>query len=406
MALRCRRDDAELFGEFAELLEQNGQVPHALRACQLGAAIAPRRPETFRAIVRLARRAEREDVAFNAAMVLAHTGHADMDEELLADQHRPDGPLRALRPLAPSVWESLIAPAGSREEMAVLEAIDEAAVRARIDDLRKAGRLSQLDPSTRHDPRTSTVSAVRAFGYAGRLLGVPLPDLHILPDVPAGIAAAPADRPTTAIGKQILSGRTLPELSFIMARHLAYHRPGARAVLYYPTFPELSSLFLAAIQIARPEAAVSAPNAAAIARDRMALEPHLDDAARGRLELAVRAFEEQGARPDMRLWLRRLELTATRAGLLACGDLGVAARLVEHDPAPVGDLGAPAKLDDLFSFSVSDAYETLRHDFGVAVGTPSMSPPPPSSRQVPSIPAPPRVPSGTAGPPSSRQRGQ
>jgi hypothetical protein len=209
---------------------------------------------------------------------------------------------------------------------------------------------------------------VRAFGFAGRLLGVPLPELHILPEVAGGVAAVIADRPTTAIGRGVLSGRSAPELAFLMARHLAYHRPGARLVLFHPSIEELSTLFLAAVQLVRPEAAISSRNAEALGRYCLVLGARLDEAARGRLDAAVREVEGSGMRPDLLLWQRRLELTATRAGLLACGDLEAASRLVRHDPAPVGDLSADARVDDLCAFAVSDAYGALRRELGVALG--------------------------------------
>jgi hypothetical protein len=147
-----------------------------------------------------------------------------------------------------------------------------------------------------------------------------------------------------------------------MARHLAYHRPGARLALYYPSLAELTALLHAAVQIGRPGVSVSSPHAAAAGRLYAALHPRLDEAARQGLEAALHELDQAGRRPDLPLWLRRLELTATRAGLLACGDLGVAARLVENDPAPVGDLSPRAKADDLLVFATSDAYEALRRE--------------------------------------------
>ncbi len=367
-ALRGRRDDPDLYADLAALLEEIGQDAPALRASQLGAAQGPRHAPFYRTIGRTAARLGRADLAVQAATVLGQLGEADLDDELLADQHRPEGPLAAKQPLPASAWERAIAPAGAPGVMAVFEAIDEVVISARLDDLRAAGKLGALDPRTRQDPQTSTVTAVRAFGFAGRLLGVPLPELHILPEVAGGVAAVIADRPTTAIGRAVLSGRSAPELAFLMARHLAYHRPGARLVLFYPSIEELSLLFLAAVQLVRPEAAISSRNAEALGRYCLALGPRLDTQARARLDAAVREVEGSGTRPDLLLWQRRLELTATRAGLLACGDLEAASRLVKHDPAPIGDLSAEARIDDLCAFAVSEAYGALRGELGVAIG--------------------------------------
>jgi hypothetical protein len=252
--------------------------------------------------------------------------------------------------------------------MAVMEAIDEAAVAARLDMLRERGELPVIDPATRTDPKTSTLSAARALAFAARLFDVPVPDLLLLPEVRGGIAAVAVETPTTAIGKAVLSGRSLPELAFLMARHLAYHRPGARVALYYPDVRELGALLGVAISIVRPELALSTRDVELVTRLRAALAPRLSEAARATLSEAVRDFEEAELRHDAVAWLRRLDVTATRAGLLAAGDLGVAAKLVEHDPAPVSDLLAEAKIEDLCAFVVSAEHEALRREIGVAVG--------------------------------------
>jgi tetratricopeptide (TPR) repeat protein len=361
-ALRLRRDDPEVAEELARELEDEGLLPQALRAFQLSVHGEPRRASAYRGLVQLAERTGRPGLAGAAAMALCHLNQADIDEELLADQHRPEGPVAARRPLPPSAWEGQLAPPVVPGVRGVLAAIEAAAIEAKIDELREAQRLPKLDPQTRQDPQTSTVSALRVFAFAGKLLGVTLPELYLLPEVPGGVAAVATERPTTVLGRSLLSGRSTVELAFLMARHLAYHRPGARLSLYYPSLAELTALLHAAVQIGRPGVSVSPPHAAAAGRLYAALHSRLDEAARQNLETALNELDQAGRRPDLPLWLRRLELTATRAGLLACGDLGVAARLVEDDPAPVGDLSPRAKADDLLVFATSDAYEALRRE--------------------------------------------
>lgn len=367
-ALGLRPDDADSLAALGALLEAEGDVAEATRAYRDAARWDPKRVATYQALVRLATRASDNELAFSAACVLEHLGEADMDEQLLADQFRPEGALRPSRPLAAAAWETTIAPPLGRAAMAVMEAIDSAAIAAKQDELRKASALPALDEASRVDLATSTLSAARAFSFASKLFDVEVPALAILADVPGGIAALPAERPTTVIGKSVLSGKSLPELAFLMARHLAYHRPGARVALFYPDVHELSALFSAAIAIADPESAPSTRDAALAMKLQSALAARLDDASRDALVAAVRALGREPARQDAIAWLRRLELTATRAGLLAAGDLGVAARLVATDPAPVGDLPADAKIDDLCAFVVSAAHAALRREIGVAVG--------------------------------------
>ncbi len=375
-ALRARRDDPAIAEALALALEREGMLAPAVRALQMALAQEPRRRSALGALVRVAGRAERPLPAGAAAMALQHLGLADMDEDLLGDQLRPEAPLAARRALPAHGW-ALLAPPSPPPVGAVLAALEEAAIAARVEELRAAGRLPKLDPATRLDPATSTVSAVRAFGYAARVLGVTLPELYVLPDVPTGMAAVAAERPTSVVSRSLLSGRTSLELAFVMARHLAYHRPGARLALYYATPAELQVLLHAAVQLGRPGVDVSSPDAAAAGHLYSLLSPRLDAAARKNLEAALTTLDLTGRRTDLAPWLRHLELVAIRAGLLASGDVGAAARLLEaaDDPA------SAARIDDLFAFATSDAYERLVRELTSL--NPSLPPPPPEANQPP-----------------------
>jgi hypothetical protein len=68
------------------------------------------------------------------------------------------------------------------------------------------------------------------------------------------------------------------------------------------------------------------------------------------------------------------DLTAIRAGLLMCGDLPVAAKVVRQEPTIAGMLSARDKLTDLVRFAVSDAHAHLRKALGIAVRSRSPAP--------------------------------
>ena len=63
-----------------------------------------------------------------------------------------------------------------------------------------------------------------------------------------------------------------------------------------------------------------------------------------------------------------VDLTATRAGLLLCGDLEIARKIISAEPQAPGDLSVDQKMRELVLFSVSDNYTALRSALGVAVG--------------------------------------
>ena len=55
----------------------------------------------------------------------------------------------------------------------------------------------------------------------------------------------------------------LADLVFVVARHLAYYRPEHYPLVFYPTLPELTTLFFAALKIALPEVPIPAGDAVA-----------------------------------------------------------------------------------------------------------------------------------------------
>ena len=101
-----------------------------------------------------------------------------------------------------------------------------------------------------------------------------------------------------------------------------------------------------------------------------ALAARVDAESRKRLTAAVGRLTSRGGTADVLGWVRSVERTACRAGLLACGDVTVAARILAVDPRAVGGLGASDRIRDLLAFSVSTPYAEVRRALGIAVAGP------------------------------------
>jgi hypothetical protein len=194
-------------------------------------------------------------------------------------------------------------------------------------------------------------------------LRVPLPEIHVLPDLASGISAIAAQQPAIAVGKAVLSGRSMAELAFLVGRDLTYFRPEHRMLIYFPSMPELTALVTTAIRMALPGAA-----GAASLRDRAlaeALEKGLDAAAWERVRTAVQRVESTGSTIDLRGYVRSLEIAATRVGLLLSGDLPTAGKLLSTDVREVAGLRAADRMRDLLPYAVSSPYAALRAKLGV-----------------------------------------
>jgi hypothetical protein len=79
-------------------------------------------------------------------------------------------------------------------------------------------------------------------------------------------------------------------------------------------------------------------------------------------------FVEGGARTDIKLWMRTVELTGCRAGFLLCNNLEIAARMIQADP-PMGavELTPKEKIEDVLLFSISEQYFRLRDSLGIKI---------------------------------------
>jgi hypothetical protein len=255
----------------------------------------------------------------------------------------------------------------------ILRAISDVAISLRLSELSAQKKLPVLDVSTKQD-KGSTASVVRTFVWAARALGLPLPDLYLREDVLHGIAAVQAATPATALGPEVRSGMTVQALAFLAGRHLTYYRPEHYALVFFPTLAELEALVLAAVRhvipsLSLPELADRENRVGAELGGRLSRESHRA------LEDAVARLDARGGKLDLLAWIRHVELTAQRAGLLLAGDLRVPMRILNEEVRSVGELTLEAKRGDLLSFCASGAYGTLRERMGVALHH-TISPPP------------------------------
>jgi golgin subfamily B member 1 len=389
-ALRCKSDDIEARAQLADLFAAQGDNLAAVRELEAAAAVMPRRRQTYRKLFELHTRAGRTDRAWLAAMALEELEAAEIDHEIIAHQYRPEGMIRPAAALDDASWEAFLRAPGYDGAVAeILRASAPAAIAARVEALSggpagvQQGKAA-LDPARRQDP-TSTASVVRTFAWASQVLGVPLPELFVLDDVPGGLAAAQVAVPSTAVGPEVVSGPSLQDLAFLSARHLTYYRPEHYALVFFPTLVEITTLFLAAVTTVLSDLPVPSSIEEAVTRIRRDIEERSDDEAKAALDDGVRRFEREGGRVDLGGFLRSVELSACRAGLVVCADLAVAARILREEERAIGGLTSRDRVADLLVYCAEDKLPVLREWLGVAarpsmippafVATPSMPPP-------------------------------
>jgi tetratricopeptide (TPR) repeat protein len=380
-AVSCKPGDVDSRAMLADLHLARGDEGQAVVEFERIAQYAPMRASTYARLFALHQRAGRTDRAWLAGVASEELGAADMDQQLVVDQFRQDVPIRPSRSLDDVAWDELLRAPGADDVVAdVLRAIVDAAVAARVEELRDSKKLVALDAARRQDAK-STVSAVRSFQWAAQVLSVEVPELYVMSNVPGGIAAVPVAVPSTALGPDVLRGLTAKDLAFLAGRHLTYYRPEHYVLIHYPTIGELSALFLGAVKLILPELAVPSHLADAAARKRKLLARHVDKDAKKRLDEAVRRFDARDGRVDFDAWVKSVELTAQRVGLLLCGDLRVATARLRAETRNIAELTLDQKRGDLLAFCASEKLARARTMLSVDARS-SVRPPPVSERQV------------------------
>ncbi len=360
-------EDVEARVALAELLAQAGEHEAAIMSLEIAAWHAPGRADTYRFLHELLVKAGRIDQAYCCAAALALLDEADLDEQLFFEQYHPAERATPTCSLDAIGWQKLYPATQDPNIGAILEIVAPHAIEYKLTWLQDKGMLPDLDPEARQDPEKSTVSLTRTFVWASTVLDLPLPEIYTGDEVPGGIAAVPADMPTALVGRSVLSGRSLKELGFLVGRDITYFRPAHYILILYSSLKDLTGLFLASVCVVRPDHAVPEASKREVHDLTRFIRKHLADEERRQLEDAVGRFEADGVRADLVGWARSIEIAATRAGLLLCGDLAVVHDILTTDDRAVGDLSSRDRLHDLLPFSVSETYADLRGGLGVSV---------------------------------------
>ncbi len=369
MASRLRPNDSRERRLIAELCAATDQTELAIAELREAIAREPMEVAHHQALYRLYTRTGELDRAFCVASVLVFLEGADAEQRGCYAELRPRGAPEFRACLGRGAWLRHLPPAElDRAIGGVFEVIARA---ARIARVRTVPVLASAQREDRDAPQRL---AARAFFAAAAVLGLEAPQLWVCPDLPGAVTALPIEPIASLLGSTLLSGWSHPELMFVFGKHLTLHSGEHAVRAQFPSVIELEALLGAAIKVAIPSFTPRPSSAEAVQRVHGALVRELRPDERERLVHVVAGVAEHGSRPDVGRWMQCSDLTAIRAGLLMCGDLPVAAKVVRQEPTIAGMLSARDKLTDLVRFAVSDAHAHLRKALGIAVRSRSPAP--------------------------------
>jgi len=354
-----------LFAELSQLFLKSGD---AARAAELArrAIAAEATPDYLRLALHAFEKSGDHDAAWNAANALDWLGEADINEALLANQHRPDGLLLARANLTESDWaQGKLTGEADPTLVELLWALREGIVEIGLAAAKKQRAWPVLEPSAEQDLTKSTTTLAKTLLWASRLLAVPTPKLYVLPEVPGDLAGVPEKFPISVASRSVGSGLGLAELAFLWGRHLVQFRREHELGLFLPDSADQDALLAAALAVGGSTEHELRTLDGTAKRFAAGLKKHLRGANVEYVKDIVRRQPKIELRTRMRAYRRRAERAASRAGLLACGDIAIAVRLSERFPHG-HELTANERRSDLVSFSLASDYGELRARLGVA----------------------------------------
>jgi hypothetical protein len=369
MAARLKPDELVERQILAELYESTEQIDQAIEEQQAILAKDPLRVDPYRALYRLYVRQQQYDPAWCMCQALAFLGKADEDEHKFYEDYRAKGMLQVKSRLDNELWiKNVFHPDENIYIGKIFEMLSFAALSAKVQQLKNTKQHHIPDKRFKQDPATSTVTFAKTFGWAAQVLAVPCPELYVRNDVQGSLGAVANIPPASIAGQSVLTGFSPQELTFIVGKHLAYYRGEHYIKHLFPTVPELTMLLFAGMKMVHPDTPVPGEMTAQVKSVTTELARYMEPIRIEGLRLVVRKFIEDGAKANIKRWSQAVELTACRAGLLLCGDLEIARKIIGAEPQTPGDLPPQEKLKELVVFSVSTQYFALRKALGINIG--------------------------------------
>ena len=369
MASRLKPDEIQEYEILAGLYEGVGQADEAIAAYRNMLRIDALKLDPYRKLYQLQLEKKAYDEAWCLAASLAFMRKADPEETQFFEDYRPKGMPAVKGRLDNEQWvRNLFHEEENLYIGKIFEMLAAAALKAKIEDLKVKKQVPVLDPRFRQDPATSTVTLARTFGWAAQVLGLPsCPLLYVRSDVPGALAAVPNEPPASVAGQTVLTGFSTQDLLFIVGKHLAMYRGEHYIKTLFPTVTELTVLLFAGIKLVAPDAPSPPDIDKQIMGTAQQLRSFIQPVQLEGLRMVVKKFLADGAKTNVKRWVQTVEITSNRAGLLLCGDLEIAKKIIAAEPQQPGDLTAQEKLKELLQFSVSEQYHALRNALGITI---------------------------------------
>jgi hypothetical protein len=230
-----------------------------------------------------------------------------------------------------------------------------------------------LKRKDRRQVETDQLLFSKVFYYVSQVLNVATPEVYLQPEQPGDIRLANIDEkghlvPVFVVGSSLLAGRPEKEIAFACAKQLAYMRPEHYLKLALQTNTDLKIAFLSALILVQPNFPIKPEQVSLVQQYVPVLRSKIQPSWLEQLHVVVKRFLQNATEVDLVRWGYAVEATAHRVGLVLCGDLETAAKMVSMEQVQVGGPQAKDKVRELVLYSISEDYFSVRQHLGTIIG--------------------------------------
>lgn len=353
--------DVELLEILAALYSQYGEDPEdAISAHRRMIAQSPVRVESYRALFDAYLAKQDVDRAWNMAAALVMFNKANDRERPIYEEGLKQGVQQPRKALTREQWRAIQHPELD-PLLTELMALMGSHIRPYAGDIRDHGIHRRKDRLDINEPMPIS----RAMQSAVRLVGNAPADMYRRREE-NGLRNANTEPPAVIVGHDLLQSTPERDMLFETGKMAALMRPDFYLASALLTTDYLRNVLAGAIAAVTGQiVGATDVNAAQHIAHEIQRAPEQTQA---RIRQAVQSILQSGENPSLSKWLRAVDHTASRVGLLLCGDLKTASRMIKDESNPIGKANTQDKIRELIIFSISEEYFEMRVELGLNIG--------------------------------------
>lgn len=301
------------------------------------------------------------DSAWQAAVALEHLGQATNGQRELAQTHSHRGPVQVRERVTAEQWMRALPDKEDAALDAMFRSLSASAQALHLANGRTERQV--LERSTQVAPELDSSHLGATLVSAAEFFDVTAPRLLLTETVPSGIAPAQVGFFAVEAERSLGTVQTTAQLAFLSGRALAMFRPENYLFAFYAG-SAATTLVQAALLIAEIPGARNLD--AEVQELAASFRSNLTPEALKSVKQHSASLQPADLSRRVDLYVQRIERQCLRAGLLACGNLGVALSVTRAFPL-VGALTETEQRQELIRFGVNSAYARLRRELGIAI---------------------------------------